>query len=707
MDPELRRYIQQSSFEQAAIRHVRTMLPDETELDRWLEQTAGDYACDEFIFLLVAAMAAGRAIHARHLGKGAAILASIDLLPEIAMKMTGNVPEYLMHALQNTIISHKGRAYALAVVAVQHKERGEDVPPGVYSMARSIAHFPNLERDALPALHGLAMYLHDEELTRFLRRTYFPKVSEEWWRARCDVARTFGSEILKMGATPVSELIPEKGERMLAVGSMTMRRSVPRIGRNEPCHCGSGKKYKHCCFEADRERLRQSSDIEGVTLQEREELPEEYLTANRLKTMAVTELLAIDPLRVPYELLGYYFARFADWKEFDRAAEAFEKIGYIEEFDATWNSLVFLSAFYGRKDAFTRLIALRRDAGIPDTELSTTYRLLPIEDDPVKSWEWIDSETMSVLRSGDVDDLRNFALGLLLTKHRALGILLCRGVVPLLSSAADVASMVDYVLGARNQLSLDPDDPITDIADKLSAANDEALETDSALRETRELLELKRREASELKQSLERLRRDMKRREEALVQIAQTEAPEAPKAAAGPGERDLLRELRRKMQNVEQELRERNAERNSLRRDLHEKQLEVDAFRDRAETEAKQAEADSETSAEDDLLLPQESKIHHPLRLIEFPRNFEQRLNAVPRNIARAALAALGRLAGGEPAAFVGAVRLKACPSVTRQRIGIDHRLLFRLLPDRIQVLDLIPRSDLERKVKILATQYD
>jgi hypothetical protein len=52
-------------------------------------------------------------------------------------------------------------------------------------------------------------------------------------------------------------------------------------------------------------------------------------------------------------------------------------------------------------------------------------------------------------------------------------------------------------------------------------------------------------------------------------------------------------------------------------------------------------------------------------------------------------------------------VRLKACPSVTRQRIGIDHRLLFRLLPDRIQVLDLIPRSDLERKVKILATQYD
>lgn len=24
-------------------------------------------------------------------------------------------------------------------------------------------------------------------------------------------------------------------------------RQDPKIGRNEPCTCGSGKKYKHCC----------------------------------------------------------------------------------------------------------------------------------------------------------------------------------------------------------------------------------------------------------------------------------------------------------------------------------------------------------------------------------------------------------------------------------------------------------------------------
>ncbi|PYJ36431.1 MAG: hypothetical protein DME84_10585 [Verrucomicrobia bacterium] len=28
---------------------------------------------------------------------------------------------------------------------------------------------------------------------------------------------------------------------------LPIRRSIPKVGRNEPCPCGSGKKYKNCC----------------------------------------------------------------------------------------------------------------------------------------------------------------------------------------------------------------------------------------------------------------------------------------------------------------------------------------------------------------------------------------------------------------------------------------------------------------------------
>ncbi len=32
-----------------------------------------------------------------------------------------------------------------------------------------------------------------------------------------------------------------------APGGGTIQRESPRVGRNAPCPCGSGKKYKRCC----------------------------------------------------------------------------------------------------------------------------------------------------------------------------------------------------------------------------------------------------------------------------------------------------------------------------------------------------------------------------------------------------------------------------------------------------------------------------
>ena len=32
---------------------------------------------------------------------------------------------------------------------------------------------------------------------------------------------------------------------------VAMPPTTPLPGRNEPCHCGSGRKYKHCCLEKD------------------------------------------------------------------------------------------------------------------------------------------------------------------------------------------------------------------------------------------------------------------------------------------------------------------------------------------------------------------------------------------------------------------------------------------------------------------------
>jgi hypothetical protein len=32
--------------------------------------------------------------------------------------------------------------------------------------------------------------------------------------------------------------------------------TVARPGRNDPCHCGSGRKYKQCCLDKDEAKVR-------------------------------------------------------------------------------------------------------------------------------------------------------------------------------------------------------------------------------------------------------------------------------------------------------------------------------------------------------------------------------------------------------------------------------------------------------------------
>jgi len=42
-----------------------------------------------------------------------------------------------------------------------------------------------------------------------------------------------------------------KGETFTRLRSGTRVRKRARLGRNEPCHCGSGKKYKRCCLNSE------------------------------------------------------------------------------------------------------------------------------------------------------------------------------------------------------------------------------------------------------------------------------------------------------------------------------------------------------------------------------------------------------------------------------------------------------------------------
>jgi len=62
---------------------------------------------------------------------------------------------------------------------------------------------------------------------------------------RHEPTSTFGGEA-KPGQAKASDVVSEAVDQ-LSKEKPKPKRAGPKVGRNDPCPCGSGKKYKHCC----------------------------------------------------------------------------------------------------------------------------------------------------------------------------------------------------------------------------------------------------------------------------------------------------------------------------------------------------------------------------------------------------------------------------------------------------------------------------
>jgi preprotein translocase subunit SecA len=45
---------------------------------------------------------------------------------------------------------------------------------------------------------------------------------------------------------PPADRNGQAAEPEVQLPKVIIRRDTPKVGRNDPCPCGSGKKYKHC-----------------------------------------------------------------------------------------------------------------------------------------------------------------------------------------------------------------------------------------------------------------------------------------------------------------------------------------------------------------------------------------------------------------------------------------------------------------------------
>ncbi len=691
MDTKLRDLIDNRKMCRALVEEISHLLPgSKSGLDALFTETVANHDSPAFLYLVLAALTHGRPVDSRHLIGGAPLLGHQDWLCHTAWKMTGDVAENLVQATRRTIMTREQAATSLLIAGQWSIEHREGRPPeALISLARTMARSTEGNLTQISYLWTLAAILKDADLQAVMRSAH-PSHSGE---AFVEKAVAVGRLALVGCHRDLLEAIPEKPDNLVACGPH-VRRTMPRIGRNDPCHCGSGQKYKRCCVDKDQNRMRHSSVFAGNTRTHGRADPETHLTETILAGMRSVELARLDVTKIPSRLLPAYFQALESRLLLDEAATAFEKLGCdSDDLQAAWHLLIQTVGMEERLEVARRMVRVQYpDGGVPG-DLCFRVRLLLASDDPSLHLKLIEEEAKKALTANDDRVSMEFAYSVLHSSNKALGIHCARSVIPVIGKEL-ASKLLHLVEVARDRTNLPPDEPFADILEKRFTEEVAHDGKDAGeLRKARGLLEAKAAEVNELKESVEKLRREIRLQEKKMRAAAPT--------SSAPGDSEELKALREKLKTFKASITEGNKERAAYRRKLGEAFADVEALRT-GQAAAATAPVAIAVDAEDALLLSGDIDGNQPPRPIEFPRRFHDTLQHLPRQIGRAALTLIGRIAAGDPAALAGAIRLKAAPDVMRVRVGQDHRMLFRLLPHSVELVDLINRRDLERRIESL-----
>jgi mRNA-degrading endonuclease RelE of RelBE toxin-antitoxin system len=697
MNPSLELLTQAANcrYCQGDLQALASALPaDDTELDRLLSLVNARTEPRTLTNLMLAALVGNRPLDARHLITAAPVFDNIDHMLTSAGHCCGDLPAAMVTAVRDGHMGWEREALALAIAAWHCRENNQPWPDGLMVEARLLARRITTP-EARSVLMVLAHFLNDANLWSLLDPDETPFVRKMCEESAGNFARRVRS--------PVLQAIPELPPPTVLTGG-TIQRAVARIGRNDRCPCGSGKKYKRCCLEQDLRKLRDSSEIAGVTRQDQRESPEEYLTEEKLWQMRSHEVVGLDPALIPSDLYTVYINRLNEYGEFEAVLAFLAVNGVQEQYREHIHDSIEYALSENKPDLARRLAAYVPDYDVGESTYPVAYRFARDSLEFGPALELIESAALKAVDETSPTDFicQIFDVGL-----PALGIMLGRGAVAC-AELWEAETVLSRLLEARDRLELPPADLAEELFDqrlleRVAAEDDTAPDARDAA--GLEEMQAAKARAEELEKSLAAKQRALQNAQQELARRQRLAARSAViQEAPSPEPNPEVDKLQAEIAKLKQEVKLNHADRNRFRRKLKAAVAESEAVMAenaaiRAELARKLATHEAVEDEAPELLLPETVAPGTPLRLPVFADRFTAGLGRLPEDVARKAIHLSGRLAAGEEAAFHGAKRLVANRAIIRQRLGV-YRLLFRLEERELVVLECVHRRDLERAVE-------
>jgi hypothetical protein len=523
---------------------------------------------------------------------------------------------------------------------------------------------------------------------------------------------------LKAGAFPlmtefdIHKSLPERPPPRVIGNGETIRRPIPKLGRNDPCHCGSGKKYKRCCHEKDQVILADASSYAGVTQSQLAENPGVVDDEGVIFGLRSYEVKKLTPERLTTNQLlpAYHRAR-----AFGLSKVAFAMlVERSERTDSTW-------PFDEGHFADFMDYALAHN----DIEMAQRARELVPHDNEFVNWDEIDLQFDLCANPGHLETIEarckkafcclpnekngfrdhefcNLA-HLFFNKFPALSILFARAaLLECPDRELDNELLVERVHQARIDLGLSPwDDPVDTWLDDYDnekagrALNKEQARETEALRKQLAESREKIREAETGLSSKEAMLAELKKELEVTAVQQKTRIPEKPKKETQEAARDTVNRLRRQIDSLKAEIGNQQEKRQKLRHEL-------DRERRHAQRASATQEPTSENTENEDEAAP-EMPVENARTIVvpDYHSNFRNACQSLPGSVAVSAMKAITSFAVYDPAVWRNARSIRQLANIYRVRIGRNYRLLLCWVPGQsLTALDLIPRQDLESWIR-------
>ncbi len=448
-----------------------------------------------------------------------------------------------------------------------------------------------------------------------------------------------------------------------------------------------------------------------MTLSEATAHPELLLTQQRIVGLRSYELYALNPKRLLPKLAGEVAIRLARFHEISRAIEV------LQAFSPDQLSVNALDEIAFEFSESKEIEALRWLVEWAPGSVELSFDMEVLLASPPERMQLLQlraRDAFEAERSGDSSAPTIFCdLGYAaLVADPALGILIARGVLPV-SGWINQPSLLEEIEDARDLLGLDDNEPGNDMIEAADQASlDEtrhAVDIEKVRLETAARVHQRDTEIQRLKSQIDAMQENLAQREKVIEKPspAPKEKPAVstpPAAAHDPSE---ARELREHLRRLKDNLKVEHDERNRALRDLRAAQDQLRrASREKSENTSPENTSPENTSPENAASEqdPEDSSSTgvewepQALRIPEFSNAFREALRSHPRQASAAALAAAGRLAGGDPSIWKTVRALKMRSGTLRVRVAGDYRLLFEVPSgDTLRFTDFILRRDLDR----------